>query len=112
MVLIKFSKADGLAIGEATLAMKEAAEMENKAKKARDAAKSIIGRELLQRRNVNLDELPAATIVMVQVEGDDVVKVERKASERLDSTALRQAHPEIVENFTRPSVASYFSSLL
>jgi hypothetical protein len=112
MVLIKFNKEDGRALEAASGAMAAAAVEENKHKKAREAAKTIIARELLQRRGVNLDNLPAKEIVLVQCDGVDVLKVERKESQRLDGAALGAAHPELVIEFTKPSVASYFSSLV
>lgn len=111
MQLVKLTEGDGRALEEATRAMAAAAIEENKHKKAREAAKVIIARELEKLRGTKLDDLAAAEIVLVQVAGDDVLKVERKASQRLDGAALGAAHPEIAEEFTRPCVASYFTSL-
>jgi hypothetical protein len=112
MMLVKLSKEDGRAMEAASSAMAAAAGEENKHKKAREAAKMIIARELLQLRKISLDELPAGEVVMVQVDGRDVVKVDRKGTMRLDQEALRAAHPDVLDAFTRESVASYFSSLL
>lgn len=112
MMLLKLSAEDGRALRAATGALASAAAEENKQKKAREAAKVIITRELQVQRGVALEELAAGEVVLVQCAGEDVLKVERKASQRLDGAALGAAHPALVEEFTRPSVASYFSSLL
>lgn len=112
MLQVKLSGEDGRALKAATRAMAAAAIEENKHKKAREAAKTIIARELDRLRGIKLDALPAAEIVLVQVEGADVLKVERKESQRLDATALGAAHPELVTEFTKASVASYYSSLV
>lgn len=112
MIQIKLSKEDGRALEAATEAMAAAAIAENTGKKARDSAKKIIERELLSKRQVTLDTLPDKEIVMIQVDGKDVLKIERKSSMRLDQSALSEAQPEIASQFTKPSVASYFSSLI
>lgn len=112
MTQLKLSKADGYALQTAVESMAAAALEENRHKKARDAAKVIILRELFNRRALVVDSLKAGELVIVQVEGADVLKIERKAAQRLDQEALGAAHPDIVAQFTKPSVASYFSSLL
>lgn len=110
MILIKLSAADGAAIKQAVASMASAAAEENKQKKARESAKSIITRELKAHRPKMqpLDELPAGEFVLVQVDGKDVLKIDRREAQRLDADGLKAAHPEIVEKFTGPSVASYF----
>lgn len=112
VILIKLSKTDGEALRVASQSLAVNAETENTAKKARDAAKKIIERELLAQRKIAVDQLSEKEIVLVQVDGVDVLKIERKGANRLDGTALAAAHPEIVTEFTKPSVASYFSSLI
>lgn len=112
MLHVKLSPSDGETIRLATVALAISAREENKHKKAREAAKTIIERELEKLRGIKLDDLQGAQIVIVQCDGVDLLKIERKESQRLDATALGQAHPELVAQFTKPSVASYFSSLL
>ena len=112
MMMIKLSGADGRVLCVAARALAVAAVAENKHKKEREAAKTIIGRELQRLRGVNHAELPEKEIVMVSCDGEEVLKIERKGSERLDAAALGAEHPELVDEFTGTSVASYFSSLL
>lgn len=109
---IKLSKSDGHVLEVATRAMAAAGIEENKHKKARDAAKTIIDRELQRLRKVFHSDLPDKEIVLVEVDGEPVLKIERKSAQRLDQASLTAAHPDIVEKFTKDSVASYFSSLL
>lgn len=110
VILVKLSAADGAAIKQATASMSAAATEENKQKKARESAKAIIVRELKTHRPKMdpLDKLPAGEFVLVQVDGKDVIKIDRREAQRLDGDGLKAAHPEIVEKFTGPSVASYF----
>ncbi len=111
-MLIKLSKADGHTLAVATRAMEAAAIEENKHKKGRDAAKVIIDRELQRLRGIKHGELPDKEVLLVEVDGAPALKIERKSAQRLDQAALVAAHPDIAAEFLKPSVASYFSSLL
>ena len=90
----------------------EASVAENKHKKEREQLKELIQRDLKKLRSLDLDGLPARELVIVQCDGKDVLKIERKSSERVDLAALSQAHPEVAQEFTRASVATYYSSLV
>lgn len=92
--------------------MANAGAEENKHKKAREAAKTIIARELKQHRQIKIEDLPDKEVVVVLVDGEDVLKIERKSSQRLDQAGLAAAHPDIATEFTKPSVATYFSNLV
>ena len=111
MIFVKLSAADGKRVAAASSAFAAAGEQENKHRKAKEAAKQILTRELKELRGIVLEELPAGELVVVQIDGRDALKVDRRASQRLDGPALGAAHPNLVEEFTKPSVASYFTVL-
>lgn len=112
MTLIKLSAADGEAVLAAARTLATSGPVKNSHEKACKTAKETIERELLRLRGVNVSALPEKEVVLVQCDGQDLLKVERKGAQKLDATALAAAHPELVSEFTRLSVASYFSSLL
>lgn len=109
---IKLSKSDGHVLAVATRAMDASGIEENKHKKAREAAKVIIDRELIRLRGIHHADLADKEVVLVDVDGAPVLKIERKSSQRLDQAGLKAAHPDIADEFMKDSVASYFSSLL
>lgn len=111
-MILKLSKADGAALLTAVQSLAVNGPIENAAKKARESAKKIIDRELINQRKVDPSTLPDKTLLTIQVDGKDVLKIERKSAQRLDTTALTAAHPDIAQEFTKSSVASYYSALV
>jgi hypothetical protein len=87
-------------------------EGKNKHQKAEDAAKELITRELKQHRQVDVQALADKEIVVVQVDGVDTVKIECKSSERFDQKGFAMLHPDQAKEFTKPSAATYYDSLL
>jgi hypothetical protein len=111
MELIKLVGKDAELMTAAARALEKSKEA-NELQKDAEAAKELIARELLNLRKLNLDLLPAKTIVVVQCDGQDTIKIEIKESKRFDSKAFRLLHLQLSEEFTRPSPAKWFDSLL
>jgi hypothetical protein len=112
MELVKFTGADADLAIAAAKALQESSAAANKHKKAADAAKAAIARLLADRRGIAVDALPAKTVVVIQANGSDVVKVERKAAQRFDQTAFSLVHADLVETFTKETPATYYDSLI
>lgn len=112
VIQIKLSSSDGEALRTAVESLAKNSETKNAAEKATKAAKEIIDRELIKLRKVDPSQLAEKEIVMVQIDGVDVLKIERKGANRLDGPGLANAHPEIAAEFTNRGVASYYTSLL
>ena len=72
------------------------------------AAKGYITAWLSTERKLDVDKLPVGSVIMIQVNGKDCIKVERKGQNRLDVTWLQTAQPEIAKQFTVTKPATYF----
>jgi hypothetical protein len=112
VLTIKFTGKDCEIIHAAARALQAAKKEKNKHFKAEESAKEIIARELKSKRQVDLDQLSDKEIVVVQCEGKDTVSVTRKPSDRFDQKSFALIHPNLVEEFTRPTPATYFDVLL
>jgi hypothetical protein len=112
MQLVKFSGKESVLLTAAAKALQFATKEENKHKKAREAAKEVATRLLLEHRQINVDLLPNKEIVVIQCDGRDTLEIKRKESERFDGKAFSLVYPNLDEEFTRPCPATYFDSLL
>ena len=112
MQTVKLSKEDGAALLAATRTLADAAGEENLHKKRRERSKEIIEGELKRLRGIELDGLEAHDLVICHVDGKEVLKLDARPAQRLDQAKLGAAHPDIVAQFTRPSVSVFFTSML
>ncbi len=112
MQLVKFSGKESVLLTAAAKALQLATKEENKHKKAREAAKEVATRLLLEHRQINVDLLRDKEIIVIQCEGKDTLEIKRKGQERFDGKAFAIVHPALDEEFTRPCLATYFDSLL
>lgn len=112
MQLVKFTGKTAQLMTAAAYALEAAKKEKNKHQKAEEAAKEVVARLLLQERQVNIDLLENKEVVIVQCDGTDTMKVERKESQRFDGKEFALLHPGLSEEFTRATPATYFDSLL
>lgn len=112
MVLVKFTGPEAELALAASRAIQQASKEENKHKKAREAGREVLARLLAKERDVFIDQLPPKTVIMVQCDGADAVKIEIKAQDRFDSKAFSLVHPDLALKFTRETPTVYCDSLL
>lgn len=112
MRLLKFTGDDSNTLIHAARQLANAAAEENKQKKLRESAKVAIASLLLKSRDVDVSTLPDKETVLVQCDGVDTVKIDRKSSQRFDAKSFSLVHAVLSLEFTKASVATYFDSLL
>lgn len=112
LMQVKFEGKTSKLLLAAASALEAAKKEKNKHQKAEDNAKKVIARILLEERQINIDGLPDKTVLIVTCEGKDAIEVKRKGSQRFDSTAFALLHPDLQEEFTKSTPATYYDSLL
>lgn len=111
MKTVKLSPSDSETIAKAVKQLAENKPIERSAKKAIDASKVIVAKELESLRGIVLEQLPEGETVIVQFDGNGGLKIDRKGSDRFDLESARVADPEFVKRFTRRGIATYFEPL-
>jgi precorrin-2 methylase len=112
MELLKFTGEDAELVRAAAKALKEAAAVESKAKKNRESARDVIERMLAEKRALVVGTLPVKTVVIIQADGVDAVKLERKGRQQFDQKRFGLLHADLLEQFTDEQPATYCDSLL
>ena len=92
--------------------LEKARQIENEAGKRVKAAKEIIRAELIRTRDLDIEMLPEHEMVIVTIGNEYGVKVDRRATERINVKGLRVQLPDIAERFTTRIVGSYFDPLI
>jgi hypothetical protein len=98
-------------IGAARDQLAKAKKAGNAAEKEEKAAKATIIRWLKEERKYEIADQPAGTIVVIQFDGKDAIKLERKGRSGIDLERLRAEASEVAEKFATTSTATYFDVL-
>ena len=111
MKVIKITGSDASELALAASQLASAKQMENDGRKAKEAAREIITRKLKELRDIDVETLPEKETVIVQLNGNGGLKIDRKGSDRFDLAAFRVNNADLVSAFTKRQVSSYFESL-
>ncbi|HWN95011.1 MAG TPA: hypothetical protein VNT99_08260 [Methylomirabilota bacterium] len=84
----------------------------SRGEKLTKAAKAKIAAVLLAEREFNVKDMGLGDIVIIKHDGVDILMLEQKNSgDRLSITRIQSERPDIVEEFTAPTPATYFNVL-
>lgn len=98
-------------IGAARDQLAKSKKASSAAEKETKAAKATIVRWLKTERNYDIEAQPPGTIVVIQFEKADALKLERKGRNGIDLERLRAEASEVAEKFASSSTATYFDVL-
>lgn len=91
--------------------LKEAKDLKSRGEQISEAAKSRLLTWLRKERSYDVESQPAGTIVIIQLNGSDCFKIERKGRSSIDIQRLRVERKDVAEEFRTESVATYIDAL-
>lgn len=109
--MIRLNKVDSANIRSAVERLDKAKPIVRDGTKLIDACKDVVRRELVSLRSLDVDTLPEKETVIVEFDGNGGIKLDRRGNDQFDLESFRTAHPELVKQFTKRTVATYFEPL-
>lgn len=91
--------------------LKEGKTLTSAGEKLVKSAKASVVSWLKSERHWDVEAQPVGAIAIIQLDGKDCIKIERRGRRAVDVTRLQSERPEVAEEFSQEKAATYIDAL-